>query len=98
MTVLGRPPFVADQVDHLIGGGLVDKEQLRVILAPAARKAKVAELHEQGLSQRQIAAVVGVDHATVSRDLSGAGTPEGGAHGSRGLIGTKRRALPKLTA
>ena len=68
-----------DQTDHLIGRGLVDKEQLRVTLAPAARKAKVAELHEQGLSQRQIAAVVGVDHATISRDLAGASAPESGA-------------------
>ena len=37
---VSEPEFVAwaarDQVDHLIGAGLVDKEQLRVTLAPAA--------------------------------------------------------------
>jgi N6-adenosine-specific RNA methylase IME4 len=69
-----------DQVDHLIGAGLVDKEQLRVTLAPAARKAKVNELHQQGLSQRKIAKVVGVTHETVRRDLGVANAPENGAN------------------
>jgi hypothetical protein len=58
---------VRDQIDHLIG--LVDKE-LRVTLASAARNEKVAELHKAGLSQRQIAAAVGVDVATVNRGLN----------------------------
>src|ERR1035437_8099189 len=45
-----------------------------------ARKEAVAQLHEQGLSQRQIATKVGADHSTVSRDLAGANAPENGAN------------------
>jgi hypothetical protein len=59
---------VRDQIDHLIDGGHVDKE-LRVTLASAAKKEN-AELHKAGLSKRQIAAAVGVDVATVNRDLN----------------------------
>jgi Homeodomain-like domain len=70
---------VRDQVDHLIGGGLVDQEKLRVIVAPAARRAAVAKLHAEGLSGRQIAAAVGVDEITVRRDLAAANAAEGAA-------------------
>ncbi len=65
-------PTVRDQVDHLIGGGLVDKEHLRVTFAPAARKvaieAKKAE--DPKKSNRHIAAELGIDEKTVRNDLS----------------------------
>jgi Trp operon repressor len=54
---------VRDQVDHLI------EKELRVTLAPAARKEAVREL-KQGLSQRAIAKKIGVSPAAVQRDLA----------------------------
>jgi predicted XRE-type DNA-binding protein len=62
-----------DQIDHLLASGLVDREQLRLgirmTMTPALRKSTVAKLREAGLSQRQIAAVVGVDQKTICNDL-----------------------------
>jgi IS30 family transposase len=37
--------------------------------------AELAELTDEGLSQRQIAAVLGVDHKTVDRDMAGENSP-----------------------
>ena len=60
---------VRDQVDHLIGADLVDKEQLRVTLTPAARKAAVEAKKSEGKTQRQIAKELGVSVGTVNSDL-----------------------------
>jgi N6-adenosine-specific RNA methylase IME4 len=56
-----------DQVDHLVGAGLVDQEQMR--LTVSARKEAVVQLHVKGLSNRRIAAAVGCDEGTVRNDL-----------------------------
>jgi Helix-turn-helix domain len=68
-------------IDELIAGGLTGEEAQTVVddvilvrLGPGARKAKVQQLHDAGMSQRQIAAEIGVDHRTVGRDL-GASAP-----------------------
>jgi N6-adenosine-specific RNA methylase IME4 len=68
----------ADHCADLVGEGIVDPSQVRMTVE--ARKEAVAQLHEQGLSQRQIATKVGADHRTVGRDLAGANDPESGAN------------------
>jgi len=60
---------VRDQVDHLIGADLVDKEQLRVTLTPAARKTAVEAKKAEGKTQRQIAKQLGVSVGTINSDL-----------------------------
>ncbi|HEY2243417.1 MAG TPA: MT-A70 family methyltransferase [Xanthobacteraceae bacterium] len=58
---------VRDLVDWGIEGGHTTAEQLR--LTVEARRATAAKLVEGGLSQRQAAKALGVDQATVSRDV-----------------------------
>lgn len=69
---------VRDLVDWGVEGGHTTEQQLRLTIS--ARKEAVAKLHEQGLSQRQIAAAVGADKHTVLRDLAGANAPANGAN------------------
>jgi DNA-binding NarL/FixJ family response regulator len=57
-----------DQVDHLVGAGLVDQEQMR--LTVSARKEADVRLHVKGLSNRQIATAVGASEGTVRNDLA----------------------------
>jgi N6-adenosine-specific RNA methylase IME4 len=70
---------VHDHFNELAGEGIIDPHRMRLIVS--ARKEAVADLHEQGLSQRQIAAVVGASKDTVARDLGrGANEPARGAN------------------
>jgi len=62
---------VRDQVDHLIGGGLVDKEQLR--LSVQARDEIIPKLREKGMSIREIATSISVPKSTVHDVLSETG-------------------------
>ena len=61
-----------------LGFGSFDEwvmDQPKYQLTRAERKGVVADLREVGMTQRQIAATVGVDHRTIGRDL-GANAPE----------------------
>ena len=57
-----------DQVDHLVGKGLVDKEHLRVSLGPAARRAEVERRTKDGETEEEIAAALEISRGTVQRD------------------------------
>jgi len=70
-------------VDELVASGLTPEEAqtavndvIYVKLGPAYRKAKVQQLHDAGMTQRQIAAEIGVSHTTIQRDL-GTDVPAG---------------------
>jgi N6-adenosine-specific RNA methylase IME4 len=58
---------VSAQVRHLVDAGLVEPDKLRLTIE--ARREKVKELGGAGLSQREVAAALGVNQSTVSRDL-----------------------------
>jgi hypothetical protein len=69
----GRDALVAG----LVADGLTEEEArsavdsvIQVQLAPSARKARAHQLREQGMSQRAIAAELGVGFGTVNRDLA----------------------------
>lgn len=52
--------------------GVIDSEQLRfTVMAREDRKPVVLALHKQGLSTRKIAEIVGVNNATIHRDIQG---------------------------
>jgi transcriptional regulator with XRE-family HTH domain len=61
---------VRDQVDYLINRGEVDREQLKLMIAPAVRKQIAKERAAEGKSQREIAAELGVSQMQISRDLA----------------------------
>jgi len=67
---------VRDLVDWGVEGGHTTHERLR--LTVAARRETAAKLIESGMSQRQAAKVLGVDHKTIRRDV-GKSAPESGA-------------------
>jgi Trp operon repressor len=63
-------------VNGLIESGLTEDEArsavnevIQIRLAPTARKARVQQLHDAGMTQRQIAAAVGVSLGTVNADV-----------------------------
>lgn len=63
----------------LIERGLIDKIQMREVFADPKERAQVThKLKVKGLSNRAIAAVVGVSHTTVANDLAGNNLPENG--------------------
>jgi N6-adenosine-specific RNA methylase IME4 len=66
---------VRDLVDWGIEEGHTTAEQLR--LTVAARRETATKLIEAGMSQRQAAKVLGVDHKTVQRDLAQDAPPSG---------------------
>jgi N6-adenosine-specific RNA methylase IME4 len=61
---------VRDQVECLINRGDVDQAQLKVLLNPEARKLAIEALRAQGKKPEGIAKQLGVDRATVYRDLA----------------------------
>jgi hypothetical protein len=79
---------VRDLVDWGVDGGHTTTDRLR--LTVEARKEAVSELHKQGLSTRQIGAVVGATHTTVRRDLVGTNVPENGTNVASDMEGGDR--------
>lgn len=80
---IGRDALIGE----LVSGGLTEDEARAVVdeviqvkLAPTARKARVQQLHESGMSQRAIAAELGVGRGTVERDLGPNGPLETDDH------------------
>jgi hypothetical protein len=62
-------------------GGNLDPEKVRHTFTPMTRKELARELHEKGLSTRDIAKIANVNHSTIVRDLAdGANAPENGAN------------------
>jgi transposase len=93
-----------DHTDALVRANLVSLDELKYVFADRDSRAKAAKhLADQGMSTRQIAALAGVDHSTIVRDLSGANAPKSGANAptkaerraERELeLATKQVALP----
>jgi hypothetical protein len=55
------------QVRHLVDVGLVEPHKLRLTIE--ARRDKAKQLTDAGMSQQEIAATLGVNQSTISRDL-----------------------------
>ena len=76
--ITGRAINVAkDLYDWGIANGQIDESQLR--LTVSARRIEAKKLIDSGLSQRQAAKALGVDHATINRDLAVQNAPRNGA-------------------
>jgi len=93
-------------VDELVASGLTPEEAqtavndvIYVKLGPAYRKAKVQQLHDAGMTQRQIAAEIGVSHTTIQRDLGTdvpAGEPDRAQNGTPfGTDEPEREGVPR---
>jgi hypothetical protein len=80
-TLAGLLLAAKDHTDALIAAGIVSNDQLKYVFANRqARAEAVKQLAGEGMSTRKIAALIGVDHTTVVRDVAGANAPKSGAN------------------
>jgi hypothetical protein len=85
-----------DIIDRDVDLGLYEMDAVR--LTVAARKKTVKQLADQGLSQRQIAKVVGANQATVSRDLGDANASKTDADASPKKARAARKRSKKTSS
>ncbi len=73
-------------------------QKYKISLPQLERKEAVIALYDLGLSQRQIAPLVGVDHSTVSRDLAtGADAPKIGADAPKNTWANRISKIKRIT-